>query len=353
MIYTIKADKLDYKNHGTFSFIYREPELLEQLKANYRRDNIAAKIFFRPIKGTGDIDNYIYGHLFDGKKSNRSSKLIDAVRIQNICHFAGLAPRVFGIEFLEFNRQLFPFLVVEDVGTTPEWDIRKVAKIWEQLEALGDKVGFKLSYFDNNAGNVVGDRWVDFQGFNFTPAYLKNLKKMAQEQATWSTNHYQSIPELNVKGFRDTTVRLKELGLDKIDFKNKLVLDVGCSGGQFCMYAASKGAKRVVGLDFPDVIDATKRVANYLGYFNIDFEGVDLAKYKITGEFDIVLYLSMYAHIGFLPEIPKAVKELMVFETNGITQDGAVELLREHFSKVDIVGHASDFDGRSIIHCRK
>jgi len=43
----------------------------------------------------------------------------------------------------------------------------------------------------------------------------------------------------------------------------------------------------------------------------------------------------------------------MIFETNGISEQGAIDVLKEHFARVDVVGHASDFDGRSIIHCYK
>ena len=68
-------------------------------------------------------------------------------------------------------------------------------------------------------------------------------------------------------GPRDSERRIKELGLDQIDFKNKTVWDVGCAGGFFTRYAIDRGAKRVIGFDNEATVNAARNMANYLGYF--------------------------------------------------------------------------------------
>jgi len=355
------TNKIKYSNnHGAFSFICREPELLDQLRADYGRENIAAKVFFRPLANAIDHDNlemllnnFIYGHYFiDEDYTDRASRLVDAVKVQNIYAVNNLAPRVYGIDLLEYDGLLFPMVVTDDLGITSEWDVRQVAKLWANMEKIAEKYGFVMGYFDGNIDNVVAGKWVDFQGFTHVDNYVDKLKSRAQDKITWSTNHYQSIPQLGVDGFRKTNTRLKELGLDKIDFNGKSVLDVGCSGGQFCMYAADNGAKHVMGIDLPEVIEATQELATYLGYYNIDWVGLNLNNGdKVDFKADVTLYLSMYMHVGLLEWVVNQTNETLIFETNGISEQDAKDILGKYFKEIKTVGYASDFDGRSIIHC--
>lgn len=351
------------KDHGAFSFVCREPHILKQVQKKYQRTNIALKIFFRPLKAnTTDpemvikvhLNNFTYGHYFtNDENKDRASKLVDSVKIQNLCAFEGLAPRVYGVDVLEYKGLLFPMLVVEDLGLELGWDVREVTKLWDKLVAASEKYGFKLGYFDGNPTNMMQGKWIDFQGFTHVDNYVEKLQDRLVNSATWSGNHYQSVPQLQIDGFRKTHIRNKELGIDKIDFKGKSVLDVGCSGGQFCMYAVDQDARYVVGVDLPEVIDGTRELINHLGYHSIDLHGMDVTKQALDYEADITFYLSMYMHVGMLEWVANATKEMMIFETNGISEQGAHEVLKQYFSRVETVGYASDFDGRSIIHCYK
>lgn len=356
--------KIQYtKNHGAFSFIYREAHLLDQVKAKYKRDNIALKIFFRPLRAnTSDapamikvyLNNYIYGHYFtDDDNKDRASNLLESVKIQNLCAFEGLAPRVYGVDVVEYEGFLFPMLIVEDLGDDMGWDVREVSKLWDKLIATGEKYGFNLGYFDGNPTNMMQGKWIDFQGFAHVDNYVEKLRDRLVSSAIWSGNHYQSVPQLQIDGFRKTDIRNKELGIHKIDFNGKKVLDIGCSGGQFCMYAVDRGASYVVGADLPEVIEGTRELVNHLGYHSIDLHGMDVTKKELDYEADITFYLSMYMHVGMLEWVANATKQVMIFETNGISEQGAHEVLKKYFSRVETVGYASDFDGRSIIHCYK
>ena len=83
-------------------------------------------------------------------------------------------------------------------------------------------------------------------------------------------------------------------------------------------------------------------ISNYLGYFNIDYVGIDL-KNGIPDEYlkpDIVLYLSMNFHIPTPQRIFEA--DTIIFEDNG-KETRALEEPEAFY----IVGHNFKFIGRA------
>jgi 2-polyprenyl-3-methyl-5-hydroxy-6-metoxy-1,4-benzoquinol methylase len=58
-----------------------------------------------------------------------------------------------------------------------------------------------------------------------------------------------------------------ELALTELGpFENKSILDVGCGSGRYCHAFASRGASRVLGIDFaPAMIDIARRLADQQG----------------------------------------------------------------------------------------
>ena len=113
-------------------------------------------------------------------------------------------------------------------------------------------------YNDGRNYNIIGNKYVDFQGFVPLSDYKEGLKKRLigiAKIGKWGPfKNYHTISELGITGGRDTKHRIENLGLNKINFKNKTVLDIGCSEGIFCHYAIKHGAKRVVGIDLRDVV---------------------------------------------------------------------------------------------------
>jgi hypothetical protein len=106
--------------------------------------------------------------------------------------------------------------------------------------------------------NLINGKLVDWQGAGFKDDYEEALKQRYAQYTMFGESKYQTLPELGIQdGIRKTDIRIKDLGLDKIDFKNKNVIDIGCSGGNFLMYASSMGAKRLTGIDWQKVIDLT------------------------------------------------------------------------------------------------
>ncbi|MCX7899979.1 MAG: tRNA 5-methoxyuridine(34)/uridine 5-oxyacetic acid(34) synthase CmoB, partial [Methylocystis sp.] len=93
-----------------------------------------------------------------------------------------------------------------------------------------------------------------------------------------------------------------EAQLDKIDFENRTVLDIGCWDGYWSFYAERRGAKRVLATD-----DMTQNWANGAGLrlakrllkSNIEInQSVSIYEASKLGEtFDIVLCLGVYYHL--------------------------------------------------------
>ena len=87
--------------------------------------------------------------------------------------------------------------------------------------------------------------------------------------------------------------------LSKVDFKNKVVLDLGCSGGYFS-FELAKIAKKVVAVDGDhEIIARNKELQKELGIDNIEFicSSISAEFLANIGNVDITLFLSVYHHM--------------------------------------------------------
>ena len=116
---------------------------------------------------------------------------------------------------------------------------------------------------------------------------------------------YQSIKEENMVGIRDMQHRYKIMKLP-YSFKNKTILDIGCSIGMVCIEAYFRKALKCVGIDYQKTtVDVGKEYIKNQKYntihlytFDID-QGLEELK-KVIGEekFDYVFALSMWKHVN-------------------------------------------------------
>ena len=81
-------------------------------------------------------------------------------------------------------------------------------------------------------------------------------------------DHYQTIPELNIKGRINTPEEFDKIGLPK-DLKGQTVLDIGCNAGAYLLECRKRGAKHLVGVE-PN--EHWKQIADKVLSSNNDFE---------------------------------------------------------------------------------
>lgn len=103
--------------------------------------------------------------------------------------------------------------------------------------------------------------------------------------------------------------------------KGKSVLDVGCGRGELCFWAARKGAKKVVGIDYSKAaIKIAKKTRSRLSVEiknRVDFKNVDIKNIKYKQKtFDIIFFIEVYEHL-----YPKELKKVF-FILSGILKDG-------------------------------
>ena len=124
--------------------------------------------------------------------------------------------------------------------------------------------------------------------------------------------------------------------LDKIDFRNKKVLDIGCRDGLFSFYAEKKGASEVVGIDN----DLSKGATEFLiPYFNSKVKMYQKNLYDLTekdyGKFDIIIFVGVLYHLRYPFYSFKKIKDIL-------TKDGKL---------VIETGVFLDDNKRAILYC--
>lgn len=240
----------------------------------YGRENLCLKVF----KNSKTIWGY-YGAL-------GQSTIAESTIVQNLMAIRELAPRVYDL--------------VEVDG--------KVAQVTDFLENEGKKAVIEDDRFKfvgneiTQPHNLFDGKLIDFQGaiFKDFSAVKKSLIDKAQAKTSFPRTERQLYQSTDYHGGkRPTNPRLSRYKFS--DFKGKTVFDIGCNLGMFMRAAHDQGAKRVVGLDWPDMVEVSRELAILDGYFNLDFIGGDILKLtwekiqEMTGikKFNIHLFLAM------------------------------------------------------------
>jgi len=182
---------------------------------------------------------------------------------------------------------------------------------------------------------------------------LEELKKL--KPIDWFAA-YQTVRidgEVLLNGWRDKDLsRIEKFRPE--DFKDKVVLDIGCSAGALCIIALEMGAKAVYGVDcMDDVIDLAKKIAELtrkdIKYAVANVKYPDFSK-KVKNafglsSFDTVFFLSVVrscgppTQYGGTDEVDYEVvfnnlnaftKEVLYFEGHGQDTEGQY---REQFSR--------------------
>ena len=338
----------------------------EEIKGRLgRKNNLLLKVFFTiPYSKTNKIEDYLWGDNPQKGGQKKNTRLLDATIIQNISEQEGLAPRVYAWVLVNYQNKVVIAQVVEKLGYEESKKVDgevliadfqkthdRAITAGDKVKKLGEKYGFRMVANHFSRWDEIDEKLIDFQMYELERPYYEKVKEAYREGTKWGKIYYQPIPEMDLnKGPRNREKRIQEMELDKIDFKGKTVLDIGCSGGAFMRYALDNGATRVVGLDEVKVADGARAMANAMKYWNADFYGVDLNREnteslrKKTGveKFDIVFYLSMFRHVHFPSFIWEMCGEKSIIEWNNWkTEDEILDLVKERFN-IETQGRTTD-----------
>lgn len=111
--------------------------------------------------------------------------------------------------------------------------------------------------------------------------------------------------------------------LDKINFKGKKVLDIGCRDGLFSFYAEKKGATEVVAIDNDISKGAVEFLIPYFGSKIKMYEKnlMDLTE-KDFGKFDIIIFVGVLYHLRYPFFALKIIKDLLKNDGKLILETG-------------------------------
>ena len=343
------------------AFVIQTGRLVDHLRALYGRSNLGIKVFdYEEIKDIEDFKTVRWGDDPPKGEPRRNTKLWEATQIQNIASWHGLAPRVYGLATVYLCDAYRPIQLIELLEEKPAPTQDEAVDIYNKVIALGKTYGFNVDKRDVSQADVLCGKLVDFQTFAFTKSYKETVKEL-YIKGKYGKVYYQDVPELGLHGGpRKSEERIKMLGLDKLHWKGRNVLDVGCAGGFFTRYASEQEASRVVGIDIDEGhINASRHMANLLGHFNNDYILMDVRKNNYSGYpqvFDTTLFLSMNYHVDFPDWIIKCTSKTIVFEDNGRESRNSEKLDPKFASRfaggVEFMGRATDHGDKPIYHLK-
>ena len=331
---------------GKEARLLRSASLSRRLERLYGRRGLALKLFTpRTRRKEWTLEDVKWGGV----------PLEEATKIQNVFSWYGLAPRIYGL--LRVNEQWVGQAVRFAQYPTREKAPERALKVAQKYR-LGMKGITTERGLTKQLGEVhrwIGSQIVDFGRFFFAdPLWYKNkmrdhVYRYHKKPHTESVG-YHPCPELGVSGVRQIDERMVLLGWDDIEWRGKTVLDLGCNIGSFSHEAEKRGARRIVAVDHK-FKGKNIQLANWLGYFNVDFlelslprQRAQIAKRSGIHTFDIVICLSMIGHAGgYAKWLPNLVGGVMFFSGQGAESRAKYQgALERDFARVEWRGYAED-----------
>ena len=313
----------------------------------YHRKNTALKVL--RVK---DVDR-----LCSPTTLNRpAGSIYDHTRIQNIYALEGLAPKVYDVVKLSFNDELHYAQVLEEIKgehiTPNDVDIKR-------FTSYGKNRGI-VSHLDFHENNYKKGKILDFGTMYFDEDFKNYLHKYIKRDGTWIAGVYHTIPELDIPGSRTVTDRVKELKLDEIDFKDKVVLDVGSNLGNMARVYNKLGATRVVGTDVEKFPAVAGQVDLYFNCFNNDYYNIDLnldidelCKVSRVKKFDIISFLSVCNYVKFSDKLA-SLADTVIFEGHAPnTDEHILNWLSPYYNKITKIKDRSDNNNRLAYLARR
>lgn len=167
--------------------------------------------------------------------------------------------------------------------------------------------------------------------------YLKIINK---PRLNWAINIYLRLFGIPLLAKRLRHKYAKELINNNL--KGSIILDAGCTIGDFSLFLASRGAS-VIGIDIVNKMEHADSLAKECN-LNIEFKTADLFKIKYENYFDGIIALDLLEHIkndkGLLDKLNLMAKEgsylitsvPSIFRRLNLTHEKAVGHVREGYS---------------------
>jgi len=329
-------------DYGKNCFVAYNPALTRVLQQWTQRDkpDLCLKVF-APLAVEQDPETFQWS----------GTTLVEATKAQNLFAYHGLAPRVYALVLLNGERLAQVTRYASGAGDP---DIAKAKQIARKYKIASKGHPDMASYIAREP-KWVGSSLVDFGEFYFADpswyeAQLQQHVIRYHKKPHLDEVGYQDCEELGVAGRRKMAYRKRIMKLDEVDFRGHTVLDIGCNNGAFCREAARRGAARVVGVDHK-FAEGNRELANWLGYWNVDFLQAKLpgdwkrirAKSGLK-KFDIVLCLSVAGHVGgYASWIPGLVGDMMWFSGQSVEPRSRYQSdLDRDFERVEWLGYERD-----------
>jgi hypothetical protein len=341
---------------GKHAFITRDRKVLKKVCSRYGRDveKTCIKVFYgNPLKKGQTLKDALWGDnrpTFEHLRKN--VKLLEGSQIQNILWKHNISPRVYAVFEAKLGKRRVGCQLTEFVEGNATREMQDCHAMYANLNEMGKVYGFKAWKDILNHEDIINGKFVDPQPFAFEiEPYQKYTQSIYRNKGRYGKIYYQDEPAIGLTNSpRKSEDRIKYMALDSVSFGNKVVWDVGCAGGYFCRYASENGAKRVVGLDMKEPLEAAFHVGNYLNYFNIDYVECNL-KGGIPIDIpkaDIAFFLSMNLHVGNLEQLKDV--PLVIFEDNSRDKRNETSPGKpwtDWFNKITFVGRGKDHGNKS------
>ena len=142
-------------------------------------------------------------------------------------------------------------------------------------------------------------------------------------------NHYQSVAlgAETTEGFRSARTEI----LDRIDFADKDVLDLGSNLGELSRAARARGARLVDGYELdPFFVDVANTINAYNRTSRVSFHVRDITDPgAYTDEYDIVLAFSVAHYVySVLDALARTARQLLVVETHRLEDNLESQYIR-------------------------
>lgn len=228
-------------------------------------------------------------------------------------------------------------LYVMEEGSNVMVPIHTPSRVLNQIN------GYLVSFLPDDAQNVPSfrDRYIDL----IIQATKQNYVATSVHDQIKTGNNYQSIDFGGL--FRQGARSQRGPLLERIDFNNASVLDLGCNTGEVSRYIRQLGARLVDGYEYDPFFVETGRAMNAaLGTTRVSLFQGDVTNRKLYEgmRYDIVVALSVYVYIvSRLADIAK-VADVLVFETHTLDHglDFYLRSLLPHFPFVKHLGYSEN-----------